>query len=142
MPNGDLKALTERHIDVFNRHDPVQLALDHTPDGVVASPMFGTVRGRAAIEETYRVFLTSFPDATITIETTVVDAPRIALFLTIKATHAGEFYGLSATHKHIQVPMARLVTFEGDLIAHERRIYDFTGLLVQVGVLRAKPVSR
>jgi hypothetical protein len=30
---------------------------------------------------------------------------------------------------------------EGELIAHETRIYDFTGLLVQVGVLRAKPAK-
>jgi hypothetical protein len=27
------------------------------------------------------------------------------------------------------------------LIAHERRIYDFTGLLVRLGVLRAKPAK-
>jgi len=26
-------------------------------------------------------------------------------------------------------------------IAHERRIYDFTGLLIQIGVLKAKPVA-
>jgi hypothetical protein len=25
------------------------------------------------------------------------------------------------------------------LIAHERRVYDFTGLLIQLGVLRSKP---
>jgi hypothetical protein len=25
-------------------------------------------------------------------------------------------------------------------IVHDRRIYDFTGLLVQIGVLKAKPV--
>jgi hypothetical protein len=25
------------------------------------------------------------------------------------------------------------------LIVHERRIYDFTGMLVQIGVLKAKP---
>ena len=25
------------------------------------------------------------------------------------------------------------------LITHERRIYDFTGMLVQIGVLKAKP---
>ena len=38
-------------------------------------------------------------------------------------------------------PMARFVATEAGLITHERRIYDFTGLLVQVGVLRAKPVG-
>jgi hypothetical protein len=30
---------------------------------------------------------------------------------------------------------------EQGLVAHERRIYDFTGLLVQLGVLRAKPAK-
>jgi hypothetical protein len=30
-------------------------------------------------------------------------------------------------------------TFRDGLIIEERRIYDFTGLLVQVGVLKAKP---
>jgi hypothetical protein len=27
------------------------------------------------------------------------------------------------------------------LIAHERRIYDFTGLLIQLGILRGKPAK-
>ena len=30
---------------------------------------------------------------------------------------------------------------ENGLIARERRIYDFTGLAVQVGALKAKPVT-
>ena len=30
--------------------------------------------------------------------------------------------------------------FKNGLIARERRIYDFTGLLIQIGVLKAKPV--
>jgi hypothetical protein len=33
------------------------------------------------------------------------------------------------------------MTFADGLIAHERRIYDFTGLLLQIGVLRAKPAK-
>jgi hypothetical protein len=30
-------------------------------------------------------------------------------------------------------------TLKGGKIQHERRIYDFTGLLIQIGVLKAKP---
>jgi hypothetical protein len=38
--------------------------------------------------------------------------------------------------------MSRLMKLNDDgLIEHERRIYDFTGLLVQLGVLRAKPAK-
>jgi len=32
-----------------------------------------------------------------------------------------------------------LMTIEDGLIMHQRSVFDFTGLLVQVGVLRAKP---
>jgi hypothetical protein len=35
--------------------------------------------------------------------------------------------------------MALLCTLENGLIRHERRIYDFTDVLVQIGVLKIKP---
>ena len=44
--------------------NPAALAQYHAADGVVESPMYQTRRGRAAIEEAYRAFFTSFPDAT------------------------------------------------------------------------------
>jgi len=35
--------------------------------------------------------------------------------------------------------MAVFLQLQDGRIIHERRMYDFTGLLVQIGVLRAKP---
>jgi steroid delta-isomerase-like uncharacterized protein len=137
----ELEAFLERHLAAFNRHDPAAVAALYTADGVVESPMFATLRGRAAIEEAQRQFMTSFPDASITLETVVIDLPRVAILLTLRATHVGDFFGIAGTHKHVDVPMARIVTMEDGLIGHERRIYDFTGLLVQIGVLRAKPAK-
>ncbi len=141
MNRADLEAFVERHVAAFNRHDPAALAAQHTAEGVVESPMFATLRGRAAIEESHRLFLSSFPDAALTLDTLVIDPPRVAIFLTLRATHAGDFFGIAGTYKRFDVPMARIVTMEDGLIGHERRIYDFTGLLVQVGVLRAKPAK-
>ncbi|MBI3493218.1 MAG: hypothetical protein HY047_15780 [Acidobacteria bacterium] len=58
----------------------------------------------------------------------------------INATHVNDFFGLPGTNKRIEIRHSRLFQIdEAGLIAHERRIYDFTGLLVKVGVLRAKP---
>ena len=34
--------------------------------------------------------------------------------------------------------VAIILTFRGDKIVHDRRIYDFTRMLMQLGVLRAK----
>ena len=52
-----------------------------------------------------------------------------------------EFFGLPGTNRRIDFRGSRLMQMNGELIVHERRIYDFTGLLVQMGVLRAKPAK-
>jgi predicted ester cyclase len=54
-------------------------------------------------------------------------------------THSGPFFGLAATGKRYQIHGVFLDTLKGGLIARERRMYDFTALLLQIGVLRAKP---
>ncbi len=35
--------------------------------------------------------------------------------------------------------MVHIYTFKNGEIQHERRVSDFTGLLVQIGVLKARP---
>jgi predicted ester cyclase len=141
MTRADLQSVSDRLQEAFKRRDPVGIAGFHTPDGIVESPMFATLRGRKAIEEAQRAFFTSFPDATWTIDATVIDPPYVAMFVTMNATHMNEFFGLPGTGRHIEFRLCRLLRMEGELIAHEARIYDFTGLLVQVGVLRAKPAK-
>ena len=141
LTRADLQAVSDRYLEVFKRRDPIALADFYTPDGVVDSPMFATLRGRKAIEEAQRAFFASFPDAATSLEATVVDPPHVAMFVTMNATHVNEFFGLPGTGRHIEFRLSRLLRMEGDLIAHEARVYDFTGLLVQVGVLRAKPAK-
>ena len=41
--------------------------------------------------------------------------------------------------KRIEQTIAYILTFQDGRIAKEVRIYDFTSLLMQVGVMRAKP---
>ena len=138
----ELKAIVERFADTWQRRDPAGLAQHHAPNGVAESPMYATLRGRKAIEDAYRAFFTSFPDATFTVEHIVVDPPYVVLFSTVNATHQNDFFGLPGTNRHIEFRMSRLMNLNDDgLIEHERRIYDFTGLLVQLGVLRAKPAK-
>lgn len=141
MTRAELQVVFDRFQEAFKRRDPGTLAAFYSLDGIVESPMFATLRGRKAIEDAHRAFFRSFPDATITFDATVIDPPQIALFATMNATHVNEFFGLPGTGRHVDFRMGRLVRMDGDLIAHETRIYDFTGVLVQVGVLRAKPAK-
>jgi predicted ester cyclase len=137
----DLRGVIDRFLTVQDRRDPVELAQFHAIDGTVESPMYGTLVGRPAIEDAYRAFFTSFPDATFHVEDIVIEPPDIAVFSTVTATHVNEFFGLPGTNRRIDFRGSRLFRMNGDLIARDRRIYDFTGILVQVGVLRAKPAK-
>ena len=47
--------------------------------------------------------------------------------------------GTAPSGKLAVVPVVFVCRVAEGLIQHERRIYDFTGLPVQVGVLKARP---
>jgi predicted ester cyclase len=59
---------------------------------------------------------------------------------TMSGTDTGGFMGLPATGKGFCFPIALMFTFRDGLIARERRVYDYTGMLIQIGLLKAKPV--
>jgi steroid delta-isomerase-like uncharacterized protein len=142
MTRAGLQAVIERYLEAWQRRDPAAIARCHQENGIVESPMYATLRGRKAIEEAMRAFFTSFPDATVAVESLLIDPPRVALFTTVNATHMNDFFGLPGTNRPLVFRNARLFEIDDDgLVAHERRIYDFTGVLVQIGVLRAKPAK-
>jgi len=125
----------------WRARDAGALAADHAADGVVVSPTGGVLEGRAEIERIYRVWFTAFPDLSFTTEDLIIEDDRVALLCRVTGTHSGEFFGTPATGRHIDVAGALIYRLENGAIVHERRILDFTGLLVQVGVLRAKPAG-
>jgi uncharacterized protein (TIGR02246 family) len=135
----DIQALLVRREAALRARDAATLASMHDVDGVVISPYGGVLEGRAEIERIYRLWFSAFPDMTTETVTALVDGNRAVQVWRISGTHAGEFFGLPPTGHHVEVTMVFLMTLADDLIVEERRIYDFTGLLVQVGVLKAKP---
>ena len=134
-----IRTFVENVVDAWERKDAVAAAGFHTLDSVVESPMFGTLHGRQAIEESYRAFFRAFPDATHQVEAIVVEPPQVAVFTLTTATHVNDFFGLPGTGRRIDFRNCHLLRIENGSIAHVRRVYDFTGILLQVGVLRAKP---
>ena len=72
-------------------------------------------------------------------ESPVVNGSCAVTVVSIEGTHIGEFLGLPPTGKRFIMPAAFFYQLESGKIVRERRIYDFTGLLIQIGVLKAKP---
>jgi|KBSMisStaDraftv2_1062788.scaffolds.fasta_scaffold1473538_1 steroid delta-isomerase-like uncharacterized protein len=123
----------------WNAKDPTALAAVHSDDGVVHSPMFGEVRGRAEIERTYAEMFRTFEDWTWESGDLIIDGDRCAQLFTATATHSHEMFGVEATHRRFRVQGVLVFELRDGKIISERRLYDFTSLLIQVGVLKTKP---
>ena len=123
----------------WQRHDSAALALDHEENGEVDSPFFGTIKGRKAIQKAYTQWFTSFPDAEYSTEHLLIDGTHVVQIARMAGTQKGDFCGLAPTGKRFEMRCAFLFSFDQGRIAHETRIYDFTGILLQLGILKAKP---
>jgi steroid delta-isomerase-like uncharacterized protein len=127
--------------DEWNARDAGALARRHTPDGTIISPIFRTVQGTEEIVGSYRTLFTTFPDWQYIGEEPLVDGDgdRLAQQFVVHATHSSEFMGLPGSGRKFDIEGVRIFDMKDGLIAFERRYYDFTGLLIQLGVLRGKP---
>ena len=139
MTRKEILEFFARRDEAWQQHDAVALAAEHTEDGSVDSPFYGKVAGRRALLNVYSQWFLSFPDAEYSTEHLLVDRNWAAQFIIMSGTQKGVFCGLAPTGRRFEMRCAFMFSFAGDKIAHEIRVYDFTGILVQLGVLTAKP---
>jgi hypothetical protein len=141
MTREEITSMFTRRETYWRTGDATALAADHAPDSVVISPTGGVLEGPQEIERVYRIWINAFSNLALTPIDLLIDGDRAVLVSNITGTHAGDFFGLPASGRRLQVLCASVFTFRGDQIVHERRILDFTGVLVQIGVLKAKPAG-
>ena len=142
MNREDIAALFARRAEAWARKDAASLAADHAENGTADSPMQGRLEGRTRIHQVYVSWFASFPDLVFTSKALVIDADRVAQFFNIRGTQSAPFGGVPATGRRFEINGALLFTIGPDgLFVHEQRLYDVTGMLVQLGVLKGKPVD-
>lgn len=139
MSRDEIVALLTRHLEHLARRDPAALASDYTEFATVSSPMFQRVSGRDAIQRSFVSLFDTFPDWEMQFEPPLIDGTRAMTYCTVRASHMGAFMGVAGTGRRFEFTCVLAFDLENGLIARERRIYDFTGMLIQLGVLRGKP---
>jgi steroid delta-isomerase-like uncharacterized protein len=139
MTRDEIVDLFARRAVAQAQHDADALTDLHSDACVVESPLGGTHEGKAAIRDVYRAFFDGFPDAELRQEELIIDGNTAVQVVMLSATDTGGFMGLPPTGKPARLPMVAVCRVADGLIVHERRVYDFTGMLVQIGVLKAKP---
>jgi steroid delta-isomerase-like uncharacterized protein len=124
----------------FNLHDVAAVSAPYAADCVVESRVAGTVHGAAAVAQVWMAWFAAFPDVAIVTEDLLIEDDRAVWLIRMSGTDTGGFMGLPPTNKPFIVPVVLTYTLKDGKVVYERRIYDFTGMLIQIGVLKAKPV--
>ena len=139
MTRDEIVALFNRRDQAWQRRDPAALAADHAENAVSESPMLGKLEGRARIQETYENWVTAFSDLSVIPTDLLVDGQRAVHFVNVSGTQTGPFGKVLPTGRRIQFTAVWLFEFDGDgRIIYDRRLYDVTTVLVQLGVLKTK----
>lgn len=138
MTREEVSALLRQHQQALNDHDVAALMTLYAEDAVVTSPMFNTIRGRAAIEGAFEALFKLWPDYRIRLRDSlfICEENRAAEFSMVMATHSAELFGLPPTGERIEYDAVRLYTFRDRYIVDERRIYDLVGVLERLGKAR------
>jgi predicted ester cyclase len=79
--------------------------------------------------------LTGFPDLSTTIEDMFVSGDKLAITLIWRGTHTGEYGGVAATGKRVEVRDTAIWHFQDGKVSEILTLQDQFGLLKQIGYL-------
>ncbi|MGE0446150.1 MAG: ester cyclase [Vicinamibacterales bacterium] len=138
MTRNEIDALFHRREALFNQHDAAGLAQLYALDAQVESPLAaGTVRGRQALTKIHQALFDAFPDVSWERQHLIVDGELVAQIGQFGGSYTGGFMGLPPNGRPFSIPVAIVCRIGDGEILYERRVYDLTGVLVQIGVLKA-----
>ena len=132
MTAEEIRALFDKVVEAYNRHDAATIATLYTDESIVESPSAGTIVGRRAIEKATRGLFATFPDIRIEEHELLAVGNRVVQTATTTGTDTGGFVGMPPTGRPFRISVIFLFTIKDHHIVHERRTYDFSGFLLQL----------
>jgi len=128
------KALVKSFVEqVLNKHDVIAVDKYYAPGLIQPSPSMG--QGRQGFKQFFTPFFSAFPDIRVTIEH-IAENSIVLVFLNWTGTHKGEFEGIPATNKPINMRTADLfrIGTNGTIVEHWG-VADSLNLLKQTGMI-------
>jgi len=91
---------------------------------------------KAGVLQFFAMYLAAFPDLRFEPQQFFVDGDRVAVYYRVTATHQGEFMGIPATGKSIDLNGVDIVRFDDEGVGHEHwGVFDAMGMMQQLGVV-------
>jgi steroid delta-isomerase-like uncharacterized protein len=138
----ELKALNKRfNEEVFNQKNIATFEELVAEDMVDHEALPGFAEGREGVKQFLQMVWTAFPDLTATIEDEAVEADRVWSRTRMRGTHKGEFMGIPATGKPVDIESIDVVRVKDGRAVEHWGVTDMAGLMMQLGVLEGPPTA-
>ena len=129
------EALMRKSFEEWNKGNPKFFLEATAPDYALYSPSNNpNPVSREDAVETVKVFWAGFPDIQFQIEELFSVEDRVIVRFVGRGTHTGEFMGIPATGKKIEVSAITIARIENGKVAEEWEELDMFGLLTQLGM--------
>lgn len=121
---GDIDGFGELLVEDFVEHEETP-GLDPTKEGV---------------KQFFHMYKAAFPDLRIEAQDVLVSGDKVVARARATGTHEGEFLGMPATGKRVDVQLIDVIRFGDDGLAREHwGVFDALAMLQQLGAIPEQP---
>jgi steroid delta-isomerase-like uncharacterized protein len=109
-------------------------------DFIEHEEMPGLEPSKEGVKQLFRMYRAGFPDLRMEAEDILVSGDKVVARVRGTGTHEGEFMGMPATGKSVDVQLIDIIRFGDDGLAHEHwGVFDALKMMQQLGAIPDGP---
>ena len=122
MAESETEKIVKEIFEAYNRRD-IDFIIDHFADDLILVLPSGETIGKDELPQVYSMLFDVFQDGKWSIPRVISKGNVVAVEILVEGTHTGEFLGILATHKKIDVHAVWFIDFneEGKI----ERVIDY-----------------
>lgn len=132
---ADNVALVRQYMDDVWNEGHVELVDEYFAEDFVLHEASNESRTRTEYKETVREIRGAFPDFTVRLDDLLGDDDKVAVRITERGTHEGEYMGIDPTGREVEIHGIVIDRLEDGTVVEEWSQADVLGLLGQLGVV-------
>jgi len=136
----DHAATMKRLYDLINAGDIDGFGELLAEDFVEHEELPGLEPSKEGVKQLFHMYRAAFPDLRMDVQDVLVSGDKAVARVRATGTHQGEFLGMPATGKSVDVQLIDITRFGDDALAREHwGVFDSLAMLQQLGAIPANP---
>lgn len=134
----DHAATMERLYELLSAGDIDGFGEQVAEEFVEHEEMAGLEPSKRGVMQMFRMYRAAFPDLRMEVEDVLVSGDKVVARVRATGTHQGEFMGMPATGRSVDVQLIDIIRFGDDGLAREHwGVFDALAMMQQLGAIPA-----